>query len=155
MCFEPITLEMLMHGLSLPLINIIPKLHSCSSQEYPDWIPNLPNVEDEYEKLRKVLGRLQEIYRSEFLGNLIQQAVSTKGRYKPVLHKRLDIGDIVLMKEKHLKPNQYPMAIVRSITSNVKNEVTSVIVQKGLTRELLKRHMSSLVPLLSAASNHS
>ena len=36
---------------------------------------------------------------------LIAQAVDQKDRYKPVTHKRVKIGDVVLIKDENMKPN--------------------------------------------------
>ena len=41
------------------------------------------------------------------------------------------------------------MAVVKEVIRNINDEVTGAIVMKGSTRELFKRHCSSLIPLLS------
>ena len=41
------------------------------------------------------------------------------------------------------------MGIVQSIQTNINNEVTGVEVLKGKTREIVKRHASTIIPLLS------
>ena len=88
-------------------------------------------------------------YNEEFLVNLIHQAVDKKDRYKPVTHQLIEPGDVVLIKDQFTKPSEYPMAIVKSTIKNLNNEVTDAIIIKGKTREVLKRHSSSLIPLLS------
>ena len=50
-----------------------------------------------------------------------------------------------------MKPNQFPMAIVKEIVLNDLGEVTGAKVLKGRTRETVQRHVSSLVPLLRSA----
>ena len=79
--------------------------------------------------------------------------MNSKCRYKPVSHKKLQIGDIVLIKEDNCKPLNFPMAIVTDIITNTNNEVTSVILRKGKTRETVKCHVSSLIPILSASES--
>ena len=59
------------------------------------------------------------------------------------------MGDIVLLKEPHLKAIQFPLGIVQKTHVNDLNEVTSAIVRKGKTRELVKRHAHSLIPYIS------
>ncbi|XP_066958828.1 uncharacterized protein [Macrobrachium rosenbergii] len=156
---DPITPEILIHGYDLLSINIIPEL-----QAFPDidleWLPRhdpVQLIQDSYHKLRKVRTRLIEVYNNEFLSNLVTKAVNVKNRYKPVSHKSLQIGDIVLIKETHTKPTNYPMAIVKEITTNVNGEVTGALVFKGKTKELVKRHSSTLIPLLmvNELSEHS
>ena len=43
------------------------------------------------------------------------------------------IGDIALLKEENMKPNQFPMAIVKSIVENDLGEVTGAVLFKGKT----------------------
>ncbi|XP_066981209.1 uncharacterized protein [Macrobrachium rosenbergii] len=156
---DPITPETLIHGYDLLSINIIPELQAFPDID-PEWLPRhdpVQLIQDSYHKLRKVRTRLIEVYNNEFLSNLVTQAVNVKNRYKPVSHKSLQIGDIVLIKETHTKPTNYPMAIVKEITTNVNGEVTGALVFKGKTKELVKRHSSTLIPLLmvNELSEHS
>ena len=88
------------------------------------------------------------LYNKEFLSNLMVQATNCKEKYKPVNHKCLVAGDLVLLKEPLMKPVNYPMAIVRETVFNDLQEVTSVLVYKGATKELVKRHVTSIIPLL-------
>ena len=148
---EPITPEHLIRGYELTSINIIPDLQDVPSSD-PDWSANLnASIKDQYKKLRKVRSDLINIYQNEFLGTLISQAVDRKDRYKAVNHKYLRKGDIVLLKETNIKPNHYPLAIVKELVINDLNEVTGAIVFKGKTRELVKRHASTLIPLLEVS----
>ena len=48
-----------------------------------------------------------------------------------------------------VKRVNYPMGIIKSVTVNSLNEVTSVEVMKGDTREVVKRHITTIIPLLS------
>ena len=59
--------------------------------------------------------------------------------YKPVSHKLIKVNDIVLLKEPMLKPSNYPMGIVSSVTKNSVGEITDAMVRKGSTRETVHR----------------
>ena len=73
------------------------------------------HIKDSYLKLRKVRSNLIDLYNSEFLAQLVHQATNNKSRYKPVSHQKLQIGDIVLLKEPLHKPANFPMGIVREV----------------------------------------
>jgi hypothetical protein len=47
------------------------------------------------------------------------------------------------------------MGVIRDVIVNVNNEVTGATVLKGKTRELTKRNVSCLIPLLSVDSESS
>jgi len=147
----PITPEILLKGYELTSLNLIPSLQPIPVD--PDWHKecSAPEVvRDNFSKLAKARQSLVKIYNEEFVVNLIDQATDVKGRYQPKKHYKLEVGDIVLLKEPLQKPSNYPMAIVRSVTTNVLDEVTNVVLFKGSTREIVKRHVTSLIPLLSA-----
>ena len=91
-----------------------------------------------------------EVYQEEYLANLTKQAVAVKGRYKPVSHKYIKAGDIVLIKEQYTKPHDYPMGLVKKVEVNSLGEVTEATILKGRSRELIRRHSSVLIPILSA-----
>lgn len=147
---EPITPEMLIKGYELTSLNLIPELHEIPDAD-PDWLANSDpsqKIQDEYIKLRKVRNSLIHKYHSEFLGTLISQAVDKKDRYKPVVQESIKVGDLVLLKEVHTKPNNYPMGLVKDIEVNSNSEVTGAVILKGRTKELVKRHITTLIPLL-------
>ena len=75
------------------------------------------------------------MYTDEFIGKLIYQAVNERDRYKPVSHNEVRVGDIVLLKEVHTKPINFPLGRVKQIVKNTNNEVTGVIVMKGKNRD--------------------
>ena len=79
----------------------------------------------------------------------MEQAVDKKSRYRPVKHKLLRPGDIVLLVEKNQKRYQYLMGRVQSVEVNSLGEGTSAYVFKGSTKELVYRHVTSLILLLS------
>ena len=147
---DAITPEILLHGYELPSLNVIPDLQQDPDLD-PDWLHSSPNkiIHSNYEKLKKVRSKLKEIYHSEFLTNLISQSTDRKNRFKPVVHKILNPGDIVLLKETFTKPLNFPMGIVKEITKNSLGETTAVKVFKGKTRELVERHASTIIPLLT------
>ena len=112
-------------------------------------------MRDGYDKLVKVRKNLLDRYQEEFLGTLIAQAVDRKDRYYPVEHKTLRTGDIVLIKEINTKPHKYPLGVIKKTLTNDIGEVTGAIVMKGKTRELVKRHSSTLIPMLRDPNNES
>ena len=117
-----------------------------------EWLSECNKIghsNDMFEKIRKVRANMIQNYNGEFLKTLSDQATNTDGRFKPVTHKKLNVGDIVLLKESLSKPASYPMAVVREIKSNDLGEVVEVVVKKGSTGELLRRHVSVVVPYLT------
>ena len=148
---EVITPELLLHGFDLLSVNLVPHLQSIP--EDADWGPTgdytgTSQVTDIYSKLRKVRGELMKIYNEEFLCKLINQATDKSSRYSPVLHKKLSVGDIVLIKEVKSKPSKYPMAVVVELQVNVLEETTGAKLRKA-NGEIVKRHASVIIPLLS------
>ena len=116
-------------------INIIP---ASSSYLEPDWKPNtnpVDHIKKSFAKLNQVREELVNSYQSEFLPKLVADAVNKQGRYKPVRHNRLEIGDIVLIKEDNTKIANFPMGIVKQVFRNHLDEVTGALVLKGSTRE--------------------
>ena len=97
---DAITPEILIHGHELLSINIIPDLQSNPDEDL-NWTADdhVSKVLDKYKKLRNVRSRLNDIYNSEFIAHLVSQATDEKSRYRPVMHKRIQVGDIVLLKE--------------------------------------------------------
>lgn len=151
---DPITPERLIHGYDLVSINMIPSFQSLPSDE--DFSLNVnTNLSDSYAKFRKVKDKLFKIYHEEFLANLVKQAVDDSSRYKPVHHEAPKVGDVVLVRETFTKPQQFPMAMVTQIFTNDSGEVTHAILKKGKTNELIKRHVTSLIPLLSLSQDES
>lgn len=80
----------------------------------------------------------------------MSQSLDKRDRYRPVKHKLLQVGDIVLLVEPFTKQTNYPMAIVYEVETNSIGEVTAAVVFKGKTREKVYRHATSLIRLLSA-----
>ena len=153
---EPITPEHLIKGYELTSLNLIPNLQTLPETD-PEWREDLnlaESVKDEYLKLRKVRHNLIEKYHSEFIGTLVSQAVDRKDRYKPVTQHSIKPGDLILLKEVHTKPNNYPMGLVKSIELNSNNEVTGVHLIKGKTKEVVKRHISTLIPILEVNNDY-
>ena len=143
-----ITPEKIIRGYELPSMNILPYINNCDD---PDWKPGVSpeNIKVNYRKFQSVRESLVKTYNEEFLSNLIVQAVDRKDRYKPVSHETIEVGDVVLLKEDFTKPYNYPMAVVKSIVTNDSGEVTGALLLKGKSREIVKRHSSSLIKLLS------
>ena len=151
---SPITPEILLKGHELTSLNVIPYLQPYSDvneQTDPEWTKKSPTerIKDNYSKLRNVRKHLTNIYNSEFLVQLINQATDRKGRYQQVKHNGLSIGDIVLLKDPLQKPTNYQMGRITDLQININNEVTGATVMKG-NKERVKRHVNSLIPLLSS-----
>lgn len=102
----PITPELLIQGYDLPTVNCIPGLQPLDMSD-PNWNPlGKGSIPKKYEKLRRIRSNLLDIYQEEFLAQLFSQATDQKDRYTPENHKRLSIGDVVLLKEKFIKPSE-------------------------------------------------
>ena len=148
----PITPEMLIRGHELISINIMPHL-TCYQNDI-DYVPGGSNkISNAYNKLSAIRKKMIDIYATEFIPNLIDQATDIKDRYKKVKHNELKIGDLVLLRETFCKPSNFPLAIVKKVTKNDLEEVTAVEVLKGKTKEIVSRHVTSIVPLLSVDKN--
>lgn len=150
---EVITPEMIIHGSALPSVNCIPGLHPVPSD--PDWVGKpVKIVRDSYEKLRLVRTRMLEMYNQEFFSKLVDQAVDKGDRYVSKKHAVISIGDVVCLKEKFCKPNNYPLAVVKEVTVNDFGEITSARIKRGDTGEIVNRHSSVLIPLLQLHSSN-
>ena len=145
---QTITPEMLIHGRPLSYLNIIPEF-------YPEDIVDIDISNVDYAKelghLKKASQRLSQLYEDQFLQQLIVQAVQPKDSFKPVTHKQLNIGDLVLVKDILLKPHQYPIGRIIKVITNDLSEVTEVELIKA-NKEVIRRHVMSIIPLLRLAS---
>ena len=150
---DPITPENLIHGYDLVSVNVIPELYNGSE---PDWQPeghSGAKLRDDYNKLKKILSNLVKLYQEEFIATLINQAVDVFESYNLFTHLSISEGDIVLLKEIFIKPHDYPMDIVKEVEGNDLGEVTGATILKGKSRELVKRHSSVIIPLLTNNSH--
>ena len=144
-----ITPELLIRGYDTCSVNIIPSLQGTDDEDISDNY-GATHVKESYQLLQKVRNRLMEIYHSEFLGTLINQALDKPERYKKQPHHPIIPGDIVLLVDKFSKRNTYPLGKVMSIEQNDLGETTAARVLKGSSRETVYRHSSSLIPLLQS-----
>ena len=153
-CPLAISPEMMIKGYETNSLNVVPSLQSYADEDdSPDYSNLVSETRSSYSKLVKVKDRLLDLYHTEFLTNLIGQAVDKSDRYRPVPHERLHPGDIVLLVEKNTKRYLYPMGRVLSVEVNELNESTAARVLKGDTREVVYRHATSLILLLSTGSS--
>ena len=149
-----ITPEILLHGREINSLCVVPELN-VSREEIVDktWnfgITNLSkHVDESNVKLSEARNLIYKLYNEEFIPQLIYQAANVPGRYKPVSYKSLEIGDIVLLKEDLHKPSQYPMAMVLEVVKNSLNETTEALLRNGVTGRKVRRHASSIIPLIS------
>ena len=88
-------------------------------------------------------------YYNEFLATLLQQSFG-KDKYKPVKIQEISVGDLVLIKDPLMKCIDFPIGIVKNVVVNDLEEVTEVEVRKGNTGEVVRRHVTSLVPYMRA-----
>lgn len=138
----PISPECLLYGRDLPIPNIIPGHES-------DVFSLSVSPSLEMKKLGATRNRLYKIYEAERQNTLVRQATDRNHRYKPVHHTPVKPGDVVLIKELNTKRQNFPLAVVMKVKKNSLNEVTGVTAKKGLTGELMKRHVSTIIPLIS------
>jgi hypothetical protein len=96
----------------------------------------------------KVKNNIRDYYHSEFLYSLMNDATHIKGRYLPVKHQVLEMGDTVLVKDPFIKSSQYPLGIITKLTYNDLNEVTQVSVRKA-NRSIITRDVSDIILLIS------
>lgn len=146
---NPITPEMLVHGYELLSLNVIPELHY--TEEDSDWSDSnlsYSQCNANIAKLKKVRQNVIDNYHSEFLTSLTSQATNKSGRYSPVPHDKLSVGDVVLLKEKFHKPTNYPLGKINKVEINSLGETTAAYVLKGNTKEVVYRHASSIIPLI-------
>ena len=142
---DPITPEILLKGYSTNSLSIA----LLFFMEPEQWLPRgASEIQEAYFELNKSRELLRDIYHEEFLQSLIHQAVDRPNRYLPVAHRQLKVGDIVLLKEKLLKPLNYPMGIVTKTETNDIGETVSVHVRKGSTGEIVFRHSSVIILLI-------
>ena len=143
---EPISPEMLLHGRELPTLNL--QFHHRD----PDWEPQVLNGSDQINKqLRKYIetkNKLNQLYNEEFIQKLLDQSIDKDNRYHPTFHNTINVGDIVLLKEEYVKAHLYPMGRITKTVVNDLGEVTGVEIKKGKTGEIVKRHVTSVIPLL-------
>ena len=145
----PITPEALLYGWDLMSVTIIPDVQPVEEDSSRTLVTD--EIREEYSRLQKVFTDLQQIYHEEFLVQLMSQAIDKRDGYAPVSLKVLAPGDIVLLVEPLTKQSNYPLGVVKSVNVNDLGEVSSAIVMKGKTRELVYRHASSLIRLLQSS----
>lgn len=149
----PITPETLLYGREIDSICVVPSidvsLEEQSDPTYEQHKPSTREVGESESKLNRARSLLYKLYNEEFIAGLIYQASNKPDRYKPINHKSLCIGDIVLLKEQFAKPSQYPMGIITKVVHNCLGETTEADIKKGLTGETVRRHVTSLIPLIN------
>ena len=147
-----ITPEILLRGYELVSLNLVPELRVDDFRD-PTWkstnVDPIKHVRDSNSRLSLCRAFLVDLYNREFASNLMFQGTNSRDRYRTVKCNSLRIGDLILLKEPLLKPVNFPMAIVRQVTLNDIGEVTSVLALKGSTKELVKRHATSVIPFIS------
>ena len=150
-----LTPEMIVKGYSTTILNVIPYLQP-NPDDFKDKLWTVDNgkcigkmgiLVKKYEKLKRIRENIQDKYHNEFLYTLISQATDRKNRYIPTNHNKLDIGDLVCIKQPLSKPLQYPLAVVRSVRENDLGETVSAQVMKD-NRQIVHKHASDLILLM-------
>lgn len=148
----PLTPEMILHGYEIPSINIIPQLsnetidENDNAWEQTDEVldKNSQKIFQRYEQLKRVKNKLENLYQTEFIFKLFDQAVDRKNRYSKQTHIPLAVGDLVSIKTKNLKPFNYPLAIVIETETNDIGEIVSAKLKKS-NGEIVRRHSNDLI----------
>ncbi len=99
-------------------------------------------------QLVKVKNNIREGYYTDFLYALMDDATHLKGRYLPIKHQVLKVGDTVLIKDPFLKSDQFPLGLVTQVTKNELKEVTQVSVRKA-NKMTINRDVSDIILLVS------
>ena len=146
---EVITPAMLLRGSPLHTINVNPYLQPVDDAGDPDYKPDVANIRTNLQKLLEVKRRLKDLYQSEFIAQLASQAIDKADRYKKVQNHPLKKGDVVLLKDQYVKPIDYSLGVVRDVDIGSLGEVTAAHIFKGGTREVVYRHASTIIPLLT------
>ena len=149
---HPITPELLIRGFDTCAVNIIPEIQPIEDEEYCPS-SGTEGIRKWNSKLVKCKEKLVDVYHGEFLTNLIHQATDKKDRYKPVKHEELKIGDVVLLVEKYTKRYHFPLGRVLEVEKNTLGEVTAAKIRKGISREVVYRHSTSLILLIPNEQN--
>ena len=141
---QVITPEMLIYGRPLDYLNLIP-------ETYPSDVINLDIEDHDFDKdllkLKKAFKNLNEVYEDQFMQQLVVQSMQKRSGFKPVTHKKLNVGDLVLIKDVLLKLHQYPLARVIGVISNNIGEITEVQLLKA-NKEIIRRHVYSIIPFV-------
>ena len=130
-----LTPEILKFGYELPVFEVT----SCRD---PDSVSD--DADEEMSKLIKIKNRVRDFYATEFLYGLIDQATKSKGKFIPVTHQTIEIGDIVLIKDEFVKPANYQLGRVLQVTVNSISETTRVKLLKG-NKSVVNRDISSVI----------
>ncbi len=144
--YRVLTPEVLKLGYETAVIEInLPK------QELDNWTPEQlkdPKIAFEnIEKLIKIKDNIRNFYHDEFLYSLMDQASRLKGKYLPVSHQVLNVGDICIIKDPFVKPSHMPYGIIVSTTKNTLGEVIKADIRKA-NKSIITRDISDIVLII-------
>ena len=148
-----ITPETLLHGYDVPSLSIVPQMDSEDRDFASEILPNENKLYDSLDNLRKSKLLLDKVYYGEFIQNLRSSSLNKSGRYESKACDNLEKGDLVLIRQKLIKPYFHPLAVVTDTEVNSLGETNTVIARKG-NGELVRRHVTELV-LLEKCTDHS
>lgn len=150
-----ITPELLVKGYEIPALKIIPGIDDNDIDD-PTYINGPGSAEEKlytsFAKLSEVQRKLRHVYFDEFLDDLLKKSVNEKSRYDRRNHVRLNVGDLVTIKTKMVKPYAYPFGIVTRTELNEMNEVTAVSIRKA-NGEVVRRHVTDVILLEKNVAN--
>ena len=142
--FDALTPEMLIYGHEIPTIMVIPHLdseHACS------FSPHSHNdLFDKFDALRKAKHALEHRYHGEFIENMRYLGTNEKSRYDTKNAPKLNLNDLVTIRQDLCKPYNYPLGLITDIEYNDLNDPTAATIRKA-NGELVRRHISDLILL--------
>ena len=144
-----ITPEVLLKGYEVPSFNILAQDRDEDASDI-SWEPSTSNQQklfESFQEINKVRNNIYNLYESEFIQTLEKQATNKANRYKNSNQSPLQIGDLVAIKTKLLKPYFYPKGIVKNIEYNDINDINAVTVRKS-NKELVRRHPTEIILLM-------
>ena len=139
--FQVMSPEFLLFGYETAVLEV----GGCRDDD-DEWADE-ESTNDEWQRLLDIKNRTRDLYHSEFLSGLLNQATNQKNKYLPVKHRLIGRGDVVLIKDTLVKAPNYPLARVMDVVTNSLGEVTQVVLLKG-NKSLVRRDISSIILLV-------
>lgn len=143
--YRILTPEVLKLGYETAVVDI--NLPNEESDWTPDQLKNNNIAFDNIDQLVKIKQRIRSFYHDEFLYSLMDQATRLKGKYLPVKHQKLSVGDICIIKDPFVKPNLMPLGTIESVHENSLGEIVSADIRKA-NKTIITRDSSDIVLLL-------
>lgn len=128
--YRILTPEVLKLGYETNVLEVnVPK---CDIDEWqPDQVIDHRIAYKNLKQLLKVKNNVRTGYHTEFLYSLMDAATKLQGKYLPVQHQTLDVGDTVLIRDPFYKSTQFPLGLITKVIKNDVGECTAVGIKKG------------------------